>query len=451
MRFLIKFRKSVMLFLKMLIVASVTLAFLSVWFYFYTDAMLYRNGNYLILFSFVLLFVVFSRTFGAFKIGIYRIHEVIYYFFISLLLTNFFTYLELSLIARYLLNPLPLLLVILYQLVAVSIGSYCANHVYFTLYKARRMLALFGDEEDFKLIHQMRSIPARFRIEQGVNANTISMEEIRRLIDKYESVIICNVDKNKEKEIILYCYENQKRTYLLPSITDVILNNSYAIQIGDIPVLMGRNRGLTTEQQIIKRMFDILLSSILLVLFAPLMLITAIAVKLHDGGPVLFRQNRVGKDGKIFNIYKFRSMVVGADRMGSNFTQENDSRITKVGRVIRTLRIDEFPQLFNVLRGNMSLVGPRPESVENVYKYSCRYPEFDLRHKVKSGLTGYAQVYGKSNTDPLNKLNMDLFYIETYSPLLDFKIMLLTVKTIFTKGSSEGFDSSQVSLPRNRE
>ncbi len=441
MKFLMKYRKSVMFFIKALIIAAISFGFYNVWINYYPDAMLHRNGNYLIFFSFVLLLWIFASNFGAFKLGIYRIHEIVYYFIISVLFTDVFTFLELSLIAKYILDPIPLAIALVYQVVVICFGSYFATSVYFHLYKPRRMLAIFGDEEDLRLINKMRDIPKRFNIEQGVNVNTTSMEEIKHLIDKFDCVIICNVENNIENEIFLYCYSNQKRTYLLPSITDMVISNSYEIQISDIPVLLNRNRGLTDEQRIIKRIMDILISGILLICSSPIMLAIAVAVKLQDKGPVFYRQNRVTIDGKIFNVLKFRSMIVDADKeKGITITKSDDDRITKVGKVIRALRIDELPQLINVLKGDMSMVGPRPESVANVYTYSKAYPEFDLRHRVKAGLTGHAQIYGKHNTTPKNKLNMDIYYIETYTPLQDIKILALTLKTMFTKSSNEGFE-----------
>ena len=444
MKFLIKFRKSVMYFVKTLIAAAVTFFFVNIWVTYYPDAIFFRNGNYLIAFSYVMLFIIFSSNFKAFHIGIYRTHEIIYYFTIALFLTNLFTYFELSLIAEYLLNPLPLIFGTLVQILIIAISSYCANSIYFTIYKARKMLAVFGDEEGFKLINKMAEIPDRFRVEQGVNANTHTFEEIKHLIDKYECVILCNVEQNLQRKILLYSYSKQKRTYLLPDIADIIVSNSYEIQIADIPVLMNRNRGLTDEQKFVKRTMDIIVSALLIILTSPIMLVTALSVKIQDGGPILFRQNRITRNGKFFNILKFRSMIVGADKIkGVKKTEKDDKRITKVGRVIRKYRIDELPQLFNVLMGSMSMVGPRPENAENVYEYSKANPEFELRHRVKAGITGFAQIYGKHNTSPENKLKMDLTYIETYSILRDVKLMILTVKTIFTKNSAEGFEHSQ--------
>lgn len=157
---------------------------------------------------------------------------------------------------------------------------------------------------------------------------------------------------------------------------------------------------------------------------------------------MLFKQNRVTKDGKIFNVLKFRSMVVDAEKDGAQKAVNDDDRITPVGKIIRPCRLDELPQLFNVLRGDMSLVGPRPERVENVYDYVHKYPDFDLRHRVKGGLTGYAQVYGKYNTSPEDKLKLDLIYIEQYSIFMDMKLLLMTVKILFMKESTEGFDEN---------
>ena len=250
----------------------------------------------------------------------------------------------------------------------------------------------------------------------------------------------CGIDKNLQKQIISYCYTKEKRTYLLPDTTDIIINNSYNIQIADTPVLMSQNRGLTLEQQLIKRILDIFISAFALVITLPITLVCAIAIKIDDGGPVFYRQNRVTKDGKIFNIIKFRSMRTDAEKDGARKAVDNDDRITRVGKVIRAFRIDELPQLLNILFGDMSIVGPRPERIENVFEYSQMYPEFELRHKVKAGLTGLAQLYGKYNTRPEDKLHMDLTYIEDYSLLLDLKLVILTFKILFMKESTEGFE-----------
>lgn len=440
MKRLVSLRKSIMLLIKIMIVSAVTVGFIQVWITGYEESLFSNKGNYVVILSFVLLFTVFSSLYGAFKIGISRIHEIIYSFSLATVFTNAVMYLELSLIARELVAIPPILIGIAYQIIVVAICSFCANTIYFKLYPPRRVVAIFGDDiSGFELIKKMGKISERFQIERGLNVNTTDLEEIKRQIDKYEAVVICGIDKNLQKKIISYCYTHEKRTYLLPDITDIIISNSYNIQISDTPVLMSRNRGLTLEQRILKRTMDLIISAIAIIITSPIMLICAIAIKLDDGGPILFKQNRITINGKIFNVLKFRSMIVDADKDGAKKAVSDDERITRVGKIIRACRMDELPQLFNILRGDMSLVGPRPERIENVYEYSQKYPEFELRHRVKGGLTGFAQLYGKYNTSPEDKLHMDLIYVETYSLLLDIKLLILTFKVLFMRESTEGF------------
>ena len=188
---------------------------------------------------------------------------------------------------------------------------------------------------------------------------------------------------------------------------------------------------------------DVTLSGVLLLVVSPFMLLTALAIKLEDGGPALFKQERVTVDGRPFWIYKFRSMIVDAEKYGAQFSSKNDSRITKVGRFIRATRLDELPQLLNILKGDMSIVGPRPERQQYIEEFCKETPEFIYRLKVKAGLTGYAQIYGKYNTTPLDKLKLDLMYIETYSVLLDIRLIFLTLKIMFMKESTEGVEDGQ--------
>lgn len=440
MKNLVRLRKSIMFFVKIMIVTAVTVGFIQVWTTGYEESLFSNKGNYVVILSFVLLFTVFSSLYGAFKIGIYRIHEIFYSFSLAAIFTNMIMYLELCLIAREMVAIPPMLVGIAYQILVVIMCSFCANTIYFKLYPPRRVIAIFGDDASgFALIQKMSRISDRFSIERGINVNSSTIDDIKRQIDKCEAVLICGIDKNLQKQILSYCYTNQKRSYLLPDITDIMISNSYNIQISDTPVLMSRNRALTIEQKTIKRLMDIVISAIAIIVTSPIMLICAIAIKLDDGGPVLFKQNRITINGKIFNVLKFRSMIVDADKDGAKKAVSDDDRITRVGKVIRACRMDELPQLFNILRGDMSLVGPRPERIENVYEYSQKYPEFELRHRVKAGLTGFAQLYGKYNTSPEDKLHMDLIYVETYSLLLDIKLLILTIKVLFMKESTEGF------------
>ena len=264
---------------------------------------------------------------------------------------------------------------------------------------------------------------------------------IKEKIEKYEGVVICDIPSQVRNVILKYCYQRSIRTYTTPKISDILIRSSESLHLFDTPLLLSRNHGLSFEQRIMKRGMDVVLSLAALFLLSPVFLITAVAIKLYDKGPVFYFQERCTKDGKVFRICKFRSMVEDAEKEGHSIpATDEDPRITPVGRIIRATRIDELPQILNILKGDMSIVGPRPERVEHVELYTRQIPEFRYRMKVKGGLTGYAQVYGKYNTSAYDKLKLDLMYIQNYSLLLDIEIIFKTVKILFMKESTEGFE-----------
>lgn len=280
----------------------------------------------------------------------------------------------------------------------------------------------------------VKSLP--YTLDRGV----ISAE-----IRKYDAVLLNDLPSAEKGYALKMCFDMDKRVYFTPKISDIIVKSSEELNLFDTPLFLCRNIGLKWSQLFAKRFFDILLSGIALVLLSPLMMITAIAIKIDDGGPVFYRQERCTIGGKRFMILKFRSMIVDAEKDGKPHPAgEHDDRITRVGRFIRATRIDELPQLINILTGDMAIVGPRPERWEHVEKYTNDIPEFSYRMKVRGGLTGYAQVYGKYNTEPLDKLKLDLYYITNYSILLDVQIMFETVKILFQKESTEGFEEKRV-------
>ena len=245
-------------------------------------------------------------------------------------------------------------------------------------------------------------------------------------------------------DILKFCYTNEIRVYATPKLSDIIMGGAEEISLFDTPIVLIKGTGLNLEQRFAKRAMDIILSSIAMIVAAPIMLIVAIAIKLEDGGPVFFKQKRATINGKTFEILKFRSMIVDAEKFGEVIpATDYDPRITKVGKVIRATRLDELPQIINILKGEMSIVGPRPERIEHVEKYSKEIPEFSYRLKVKGGLTGYAQIYGKYNTSAYDKLRLDLMYIEKYSVLLDIKLILMTLQIMLRKESTEGFETSE--------
>ena len=239
--------------------------------------------------------------------------------------------------------------------------------------------------------------------------------------------------------ILKYCFEQEIRTYAVPKISDILLRSSDDLTLFDSPLLLSRNRGLTVEQEMIKRFMDVVLSLLAAVITLPFFAVIGAAIKLTDGGPVFYRQVRLTKGGKEFEIYKFRTMIQNAEaESGARLASEKDPRILPVGRFLRATRLDELPQIYNILKGDMSIVGPRPERPELAAEIEKEIPEFTYRLKVKAGLTGYAQVYGKYNTTSYDKLKLDLTYIRNYSILLDLKLIIMTPKIMLLKESTEG-------------
>ena len=269
-------------------------------------------------------------------------------------------------------------------------------------------------------------------------------EKIKEKIDEYPSVILGDIPAHERNIFLKYCFEQNIRCYSIPKISDILLRNADSIHLFDTTLMLSRNRGLTAEQEFAKRAMDIVFSLIGLVIASPFMLVIAILIKAYDGGPVFYKQDRLTKDGRVFQILKFRSMKMQSEKKGARLAMKDDDRITPVGRVLRQIHFDELPQIFNILKGDMSLVGPRPERPEIARQYLEEIPEFNYRLKVKAGLTGYAQVYGKYNTTPYDKLKLDLTYIETYSFVQDIKLLMLTFKILFQKENTEGVESWQV-------
>lgn len=291
-------------------------------------------------------------------------------------------------------------------------------------------MILYGSHQAASLVLKMSQRVDKYMICESVSI-TESPEKIRELILKYEGVIICDIPAEERNDYLKFCYNNSVRAYIAPKISDIIVRGADDIRLFDTPLLLCRNYGLDFEQRLFKRTFDIVFSLFALVVASPFMIFSAIAIKLYDGGPVLYKQKRLTLDGKEFNVLKFRSMVVDAEKLsGPVLASEDDPRITPIGRFLRKVRLDELPQLLNILSGDMSVVGPRPERPELTEKYKEEMPEFGFRLKVKAGLTGYAQVTGVYDTVPYDKLKMDLMYIENYSFRMDLQIVLMTIKTM---------------------
>lgn len=330
------------------------------------------------------------------------------------------------------------------QAVVLSAEATISLNLYRRLFPPLQILEIYGDIAQRKLSQKINSRADKYNVVKSL-PYTLDRGVISAEIRKYDAVLLNDLPSAEKGYALKMCFDMDKRVYFTPKISDIIVKSSEELNLFDTPLFLCRNIGLKWSQLFAKRFFDILLSGIALVLLSPLMMITAIAIKIDDGGPVFYRQERCTIGGKRFMILKFRSMIVDAEKDGKPHPAgENDDRITRVGRFIRATRIDELPQLINILTGDMAIVGPRPERWEHVEKYTNDIPEFAYRMKVRGGLTGYAQVYGKYNTEALDKLKLDLYYITNYSILLDVQIVFETVKILFQKESTEGFEEKRV-------
>ena len=411
---------------------------------------LYFRGHILIIAIYFILLLFFANTYGGLKIGYLRSMDVFFSQIFALFMVNFISYFQISLLNNWLVPVTPIAEVFGIELVIAFIWAYVTNAIYRAIFPPRELLLVSGIypvddiEKKFNSRRDKYHIAKKMNISEGIDA---IYEEC---LGKYDGVIIWDVPSEFRNGLVKFCYGHNIRIYVMPKITDVLLKGSFQMHLFDTPVLLLREYSIKIEQRAIKRFFDIVLSIVLIIITSPIMLITAIAIKCYDRGPVLYKQVRCTKNRKEFKIMKFRSMSVDAEKDGvARLASKHDSRITPVGRFIRSCRIDELPQLFNILVGDMSFIGPRPERPEIIEQYLKEMPEFAFRMKVKAGLAGYAQVYGKYNTTPYDKLKLDLTYIENYSIWLDIKLMLLTIKILFTPDSTEGIDDDQITAGKN--
>lgn len=441
------YKRTILFFASMINVCMMTALFSYSWYHFYADMMytyrFYRRGNYVVLALYAVLLFFFSNMYGSLKIGRFRRIEVLLSQYLSLFLTNVVMYVIISLLAFRFVTPFYLFVVLLAEMLVSTIWNVIVIKLYNRIFQPWKILLVYGERPAADLVYKVEARRDKYAIYDAVNINE-GMEQIKKRILDFQAVIIGDIPAVERNDVLKYCYAKKVRAYVIPKISDIILMGADRIHVFDTPFMLSRGYTLSFDQRFGKRTLDIILSVLLLIAASPFMLLTALAIKLYDHGPVFYSQVRCTKGGKEFAIYKFRSMIVDAEKKGGvQLAKEHDERITPVGRVIRAARIDELPQLFNILKGDMSFVGPRPERPELIEEYSQEMPEFVFRMRVKAGLTGYAQVYGKYNTTPYDKLKLDLFYIENYSFWTDMKLILMTVKTIFKPASTEGIEQEQ--------
>ena len=420
--------------------------FAFIWFYYYNK---YMFDTYKILgglFSVLTFFIVYTAlcsVYKAFRIASTNIGEIVFAQFISLAAGDLFLYVESILVYNQYVSFIPGLIIMFVQLVGTIIIVTYAKRYFMLHVEPQSTIIIYGKKHTLKetLDFEQRLLVKYkhlFRSEYIV-VETIDRKTFLDRLDKCSTVILYDTTQENRLRFMKTCMDLHKNFYYTPGLLDVLAIGCEPKHLLDTPLMKYEYVYNSRRKQFVKRMMDIIFSILFIVLLSPVMLVTAICILIEDGPPVLFRQDRYTKDKEIFSIYKFRSMVKDAEKYGTTPSSANDPRVTKVGQFIRKYRIDEIPQFFNVLRGEMSFVGPRPESVDMVEHYMKDLPEWRFRMVVKAGLTGYAQVFGKYNTSAEDKLLLDLMYIENQSTLQDFKIALLTIRVMFQPERAEAF------------
>jgi exopolysaccharide biosynthesis polyprenyl glycosylphosphotransferase len=447
-----QFKRIINFFEGFIIIAMHVALFAFVWYGVYVKQLetpFFRRGDWAVIGLYALILFLLTNLYGGFKIGYLRLMDVLYSQILSIICTNIVAYLQIVLISRHYLSAVPLLKMTVCQIVVILIWVFICKVIYAALYPPRQMLLVCYDRDPDDMIVKMSSRQDKYEICDIADLNIEPLDGVCDMVADYEAVLIYDIPAYERNIILKRCFTESVRTYVTPKISDILLRGSDNIHLFDTPLYLSRNKGLSGDQLIFKRILDLVISIPVAIVLSPLFLIIALLIKCYDGGPVLYKQPRLTVGGKVFNIYKFRSMRMDSEKEGAQLAKKNDDRVTPVGRVLRALHFDEFPQLINIIRGDMSLVGPRPERPEIAAQYKEIIPEFDFRLKVKAGLTGYAQVYGKYNTTPYDKLKLDLTYIENYSFLLDIKLLFLTFKILFQKENTEGIDVNQVTAVKS--
>lgn len=426
---------------KIMNVIIMTVPFMLCWFLYYGSRIripYYRTGNFLIIILFMVLYMVFGRLYDAFVINLSKISEIIYSQFLAVSFTDLIMYIVICLLSSKLTNLWPGIACLVGQVLVSSCWTFCVHKWYFKTFEPVPTIIVYENKKSLKELNSSIVLLKRFNIIDTIKADDC-LDDLSFLND-IGAIFLCGNKSSKRNIILKECIKRDIDVFICPGISDIILSGAYPIHAFPFPVLKTYRYMPQPEYVFFKRLFDIILSAFLLILTLPISLIMAIAIKAYDGGPCFYKQTRLTKDGKEFGILKFRSMIVDAEKDGVArlSSGDNDSRITPIGKIIRACRMDELPQLLNILKGDMTFVGPRAERPELTEKYSEKIPEFKLRLQAKAGLTGYAQVYGKYNTEPYEKLQMDLMYIAHPSIIEDFKIILATIKILFMKDSTEG-------------
>ena len=444
-----KFESTILFIMKLLLFCACAGVFFLIFgskFYF---MLIPTRTSFITLGVFTLVYMMMSIIYGGFDIGKRKSKPIIYSFVLSVFFTDiaahfFMCIMNITVVhnGKFVYDyPLLLLLTYIIQIFIIVVFTYGGNYLYFSANKPHDSIIITRkSEQTDSIISKIGRYKKQYNITETVFIND---PDILKKIDKADSIFFYNLSVPERNAFVEYCYHCKKDIYYSVELSDIVSLGSHRVYFDDKSMVYAPVKGLTFEQRVIKRIMDLVIAGFGLIITSPIFLITALCIKLEDGGPVFYKQERATYAGKVFNVIKFRSMKVEDGSIHKSVTK-NDDRITRTGRIIRKFRIDELPQLINVIKSDMSIVGPRPEMVENVEKYTKELPEFAYRQRAKAGLTGMAQIYGKYNTSPKDKLIFDLTYINEYSVWLDIKLIFRTLLVLLTPDkSTEAFEDNK--------
>ena len=447
--------KLVLYLFKILITAAYTGAMYHCWVRSFNPLIptpFFRLGNYFMAALIMFIYVTFVKFYGGFQVGTATRSDLIFSQIIAIAFLQATSYIIFSLLSYKLVSVLPFIVMFLTFSVFAVVWVFLADFVYYKIHATKRTVVVFNNVDSYISLKGIRKLERRFRVVRTLNSEKTSLEELFEILENADAVFLCGVPSDYRNEVVKYCIAEGKVAYIKPKISDTIIRGGKTIQLMNIPVYRCKRSDGNLVYLFTKRLFDIVLSLIGIIVLSPVFFAIAVAIRLDDHGPVFYKQKRLTINGKVFEILKFRSMRVDAEKDGvARLAGDDDDRITKVGKFIRKLRLDELPQIFNILSGSMSIVGPRPERPEIAAEYEKHTPEFALRLQVKAGLTGYAQVYGKYNTPPYDKLQMDLMYIANQSLLEDLRLILMTFKIMFIPSSTEGISADSRTAEREHK
>jgi len=420
--------------------------------FFYEETQFYFRGDILVLFLYTAVLYLTSRIYNGFNFGNAGMQEIILSWVLCLIVINVFQYSLLSLLESELLPVIGFMSILVTQIVVMIPITFYINKLYYRQNPAHKAIIIYGRKDNLdefcSIVTRQRN---KFRVDHIISQE-VGTGALINFINKSQSVFFLEVEEAKLDGLLEYCYLYNKHTYIQPTFSKILLNTASTMWFSNTPVFSLKNPEQEMGSLIIKRIMDIVISLFVITLLSWLMFGIWVAVRFYDNHPAIYKQVRVTRGGKLFTLYKFRSMRVDAEDDGvPRLTAKDDNRITPLGRFIRRTRIDELPQFFNVLSGAMSVVGPRPERPEIAEQYEESHPNFSFRTKVKAGITGLAQIYGRYNTAPEEKLFLDIMYIETFSIVEDIKLMLQTIRVVFQGSSTEGIDYGLTTALRKRD